>query len=307
MNHLRISLFGNLRITNENQGKDLKLTRTAQRLLAYLLLHGHSSHSREILANLFWGDQDEERAHNSFNTALWRLRSALEPEGVPPGTFIITTPEHTVHFNLKSDHWLDVAHFEESLSRGLRQPVHAIETKAAQELKEATQLYTNDLLVNFDDDWAIRERERLRLMHLKGLTCLMHYYKHHKSLEQSLDIGQHILALDPLREDVHREMMLLYLESGQQAMAARQYKHCREILEAELGIAPMAETQTLYAQITPLSNSSPLRYGTNIVPSNLQLALYQLRQAMQSYDKARENLEQSIKIVERSMNIEMKR
>ena len=52
-----------------------------------------------------------------------------------------------------------------------------------------------------------------------------------------------------LREDVHRELMQLFVLNGQRAHALRQFEHCRELLRRELAIHPMRETMALYQKI----------------------------------------------------------
>ena len=57
------------------------------------------------------------------------------------------------------------------------------------------------------------------------------------------------LALDPLREEAHRQVMRLYAWAGQRNAALHQYRACVRILEQELGVAPLAETTELYEAI----------------------------------------------------------
>ncbi|MFQ6102462.1 MAG: BTAD domain-containing putative transcriptional regulator, partial [Anaerolineae bacterium] len=193
MRVLRISLFGGVRIAHDGQISGMKVTRIVQTLLAYLLLQRHRSHPREVLAGLFWGDHSQERARSCLSTALWRLRRVLEPEGTPRGTYLMTTPAGEIGFNRESDHWLDVAVFEEQVGRVLAKPIHAVEAAGVRELESALQLYRGELLEGFYDDWALRERERLRCLYLNSLAHLMRYYKHHGAYEQSLAYGQQIL------------------------------------------------------------------------------------------------------------------
>jgi DNA-binding SARP family transcriptional activator len=48
----------------------LPATLRAQSLLAYLIVHGGQAHSRDHLAELFWGDRPEQNAHRSLATEL---------------------------------------------------------------------------------------------------------------------------------------------------------------------------------------------------------------------------------------------
>jgi DNA-binding SARP family transcriptional activator len=108
-----------------------------------------------------------------------------------------------------------------------------------------------------------------------------------------LACGQRILDQDPLREEIHRDMMRLYLENGQRALAVRQYELCRECLRRELGISPMAETQQLSAQIVQDMDVSP-----GPAESSQEL-VQQLRLALQGFNQAQQQLQQAIQVAER--------
>src|SRR5688572_25415144 len=202
MSTLRIFLFGNVRISHEGWSAEVKVTHAVQGLLAYLLLHRHRCHPREVLTDLFWSNHSEERARSCLSTALWRLRRVLEPPNIPQGTYLATTPSGEVGFNRMSDYWLDVAVFEEPVEQVLKQSATALTAADVQKVEQALPLYTAELLEGFYDDWALRERERLRLSHLNSLARLMDYYRHHGAYEESLAYGQQILSHDPLREEI---------------------------------------------------------------------------------------------------------
>jgi DNA-binding SARP family transcriptional activator len=218
MSNLRISLLGEVRVTG-NRSAEIRLTPILEVLLAYLLLFRQRCHPREILIDLFWGEQSQEQARHYLSTVLWRLRRLLEPPGGPRGTYLTTTTAGHVGLNCESDYWLDVEAFERPLSRILTRSPPLLEANDAQELEQALQFYTGDLLEGFYDDWVLRERERLRALYLHCLAQLMRYYRQQHAYEKSLACGQQILNYDPLREEIHREMMRLYLESGQRAAA----------------------------------------------------------------------------------------
>lgn len=288
---LEISLFGSVQV--HRNGQEVKLTRTSQTLLAYLTLYRHRPHHRDTLANLLWGDRSEDRARSCLSTALWRLRSTLEEASGE--AYLITMPTGEIQFNSESACWLDVAAFERQVNRALATAPHTLTAAEVGELWKALHLYTGELMEGFYDDWVLWERERLRLLYVSGLMCLMRHYKHHGAYEESLQCGHRILHLDPLREEVHREMMRLYMESRQRALAVRQYEICREVLAAELNVAPMPETQALYAAVVqqvPQHDSAP-------EPASFQQALHQLEQAVQALENAQAVLQQAVQLVAR--------
>jgi DNA-binding SARP family transcriptional activator len=254
MNVLNISLFGTVRISHSNPSiPSCKSTHTIQALLAYLTLQRNRLHPRDVLAGLFWGEYDSVRARNCLNTALWRLRQVVEPDGVPDGTYLLTNDHGDIGFNRDSPHWLDVAALEAGL-RPVRDTLpQALEEQQARALESALVLYTGDLLEGFYDEWALREREQMRRLYLSGQAYLMQYYKHHRRYEQGIACGHKILLHDPLREEIHREMMRLYAESGQRSLVAYQYDVCVRALATELGVTPLEETQRLYQQLVVAS------------------------------------------------------
>ena len=69
------------------------------------------------------------------------------------------------------------------------------------------------------------------------------------NLERGLECGRRILAVDPLRESVQREVMLLLALNGQRVEAIRMYKRLVALLKSELDIAPMPETERLHDDI----------------------------------------------------------
>ena len=299
MSELKVYLFGNFRLTCHGNTVEVQLGPIAQALLSYLLINRHRTHRRETLATLFWGDYTEKRARHCLNTMLWRLRRLLEPEGVPNGTYLITAPAGEIGFNCESDYWLDVEIFEKGVKRALALDVAEMNAATAHEVEQALRLYTNDLLDGLYDNWALWERERLHRLHLNGLIHLMRYHKHHGAYEKSLACGQEILRIDPLREEVHREMMRTYQKSGRRTLAIQQYQTCLKSLADELGVLPMEETTALYSQIvSPSPNGAhPTTRSIDKRPSQLQLALQQLNQAIADLERAEEQLQQAIQLV----------
>jgi DNA-binding SARP family transcriptional activator len=295
MGILQITLFGGVRVTHDNWLNEVKLTREMQSLLAYLLLQRHRAHSREVLVGVFWGEHSQENAHRALNTALWRLKRVLEPDGVPAGTYLTNAQSGEVGFNRESQYWLDVEEFEQMTRQLITSPTQKVREVDVEECETSLELYRGELLEGHYDDWALRERERMRLLYLKTLIYLMQYFKSHKSFDKAISYGQQILSLDRIREDVHREMMRIYVESGQRALAARQYAICKLALENELGISPMEETQALYMEIFPEAQKKPFQLASEGSLS-FEQAIGQLREASHSMDQAREQVQHVLEL-----------
>jgi len=306
---LRIQLFGAVRVSHADRPRDARLIHAVQGLLAWLVLNRRKTHAREALADLFWGEQQEDRARSCLSTALWRLKQALEPDGVPHGAFLISDPA-TVGFNCASDHWLDVAAFEEGVA-----PLKALRSGTGNgqdwsRVEAAMAHYTGDLLEGFYDDWALRERERLRLLYLESLSTLLRHYSETSTMDDALRCGQQILTLDPLREDVHREVIRLHLRRGHRGLALEQYERCRAVLHDELGVGPMEETRALCADLLPSAiaiarnhvargTAPAVSAAAAVAPSRVAASL---RNAAANLDEARKAILEALRLAESTLD-----
>lgn len=305
---LKIYLLGHIHIHHTQPTHEIRITPTVQALLAYLLLHPYQTCSRELLTELGWADRPPEQAHACLNTALWRLRQCLEPKGVQRGEYLLSDTSGDVSFNWNCEHFLDLEDFEGGLKPILATPWLDLQEEQITHLESLVELYRGDLLEGLYADWVISERERLRLMYLKGLYILLHTYKRQGHLEHAIAIGQQILRCDPLREDIHRELMATFHQNGQRVLAVQQYEICRDLLKKELGILPMAETRDLHTRI--LKESSPLQLtqtaSSHLLldpPLDLDLAdttqiVTQLKTALADLDQIQQKLHQILRSLE---------
>ena len=256
MARLAMFLLGPPRL--ERDGVPLQFdTRKILALGAYVAMAGPVS--REGLMAMLWPELEPRRAQAVLRRDLSLLKKALEGEWlVIDRQEIGTDPE--------ADFWLDVSDFrrlvQASSSHG-----HAAEEACPQclgELEEAVALYRGDFLEGLTlrdsvafDDWQFFEAETLRQ---ELATALDRLVRGHLALtpfggagpsnpQAALPHARRRLALDPLHEPAHRQLMALYAQTGQRSAALRQYRECARILDEELGLAPDAETTALYEQI----------------------------------------------------------
>lgn len=304
MSQIRIRLLGRVEIVHED-GKQVHLPPIVQNLFAYIILSQYRNQfrnglRREFLANLFWKDQPERNARRCLSTALWRLRREFQLNQPASTQDFITATPNEVSLNFDFDHWLDIDQFEQAAVTGLNKPLETMTSDQVVSLESAVQLYTGDLLEDCYGDWAIQERERLHLLYLRCLARLMRYYRRHGRYEDCVKCGKQILQTDPLREQIHRELILLYMENGHRGLAIHQYELCRQTLKRELGIEPMAETQLLYTQLMERKRPLSPPISTNPPPSMDQL-IHQLKIAMTDL-KSAQNQIQHIQQMLMSMN-----
>jgi DNA-binding SARP family transcriptional activator len=245
---LAVKLFGNGMARYYDRAMDGFPCHQSYLLLCYLLLNRQHRLNRERLASVFWGNYATHTSRKYLRNALWKLRSVFQSVGAELDDYLVVSDD-TIGFQHSSSYQLDVESFETMLSAGRNLQGEELGEDQAQQLKQAVDLYDGDLLEGVDEEWCLYERERLSLMNLSALGKLMVYHRTHQSYTSGLDYGERILALDNTRENIHREMMLLYWLCGDPQMALVQYHRCEQILRDQVGVEPADETRSLYQQM----------------------------------------------------------
>lgn len=248
---LHIWLFGSLSVAHGAVAEEAKaISGRCGSLLAYLALGRGHYFSRSELLGILWPVQNSASiSQGSFNTALWRLRRIVECGPYRYGDLISSDRRGGIGLNGSADIWLDTEEFERSISPGLGKPIEQLLDAEVDGLRRGVALYKSDILMDFTDDWALREREKHRRLYLNALWRLMQVAVVRRQFLEGIRFAQCILDCDALREDVHRELMRLFVLSGQRAQALLQFDTCRQLLKRELSIGPMRETMDLYRQI----------------------------------------------------------
>ncbi|MCQ3977943.1 MAG: hypothetical protein DPW09_31330, partial [Anaerolineae bacterium] len=242
MVHLSLTFFGSFQAALA--GKPITAFRSAkvQGLLVYLALTNQQSHSRDVLATLFWPDKPDAIAKKNLRQSLYQLRQILGNTAPWAASYLLVT-RSTVQFNAASDHTLDVTAFLAHLEND--------------QLEQAVTLYRGDLLPGFTcdslpfEEWLRQERERLHRLAVDALFELTARSLERAEYRTAQSLAQRQLALEPWREEAHRQLMqalALHGPAGRSA-ALVQYEACRVVLEEELGVAPSAETEALAENI----------------------------------------------------------
>ncbi|MDX1665368.1 MAG: BTAD domain-containing putative transcriptional regulator [Candidatus Promineifilaceae bacterium] len=212
-------------------------------LFAYLAMN-EGFQSRAALAGLLWGEMTDKRARANLRHALHNLRQLF------PDHLEVTRKQAA--FIPDAPHWMDVTVFEQLAGQS-----HKLDA-----LAEAAALYRDDFLAGLVVDgeaafeaWRRAEQERLRLRLLQVLERLAEQYVAQGCWRDAEETSRRLLALEPWRESSYRRLMLLLARQGQYSTALAQYEQCREVLEEELGVAPMPETRALQRRILRLRAS----------------------------------------------------
>ena len=243
---LKIYTLGDFRILWGGKPVESLRSRKAQAMMVYLACTS-KSHSREVLADLFWSESSQTRAMSNLRDVIHALRTHLEP--------FMDISRYSIAVNPESEVWIDVSELEATLAL-VRESGDIITVEKAKKIEMALKLYQKDFLEGFYlrgargfEEWQVVERERIRLAALDGFISLVKHQVEVANYRKGIYYARRALELEPLMEVGHRQLMRLLALSGRSSEALVQFENCRQVLEKELGVEPSEETKGLYKSL----------------------------------------------------------
>ena len=223
----------------------------SRQLFQLLLTYRNAPLDREQIIEYLWPGQELASAQRNFKVTLSTLYQVLEPEREAGSESAYVIREGTV-YNLRpgADIWLDAQVFEDSVEQA--ESFSEAETQSAIEmLQKALGLYQGEYLPDARyETWAAGEREHLAVLFLRSADRLSELHLSRENWEEAIDICQRILSFDNCWERAYRHLMLAFYSLGDRGQTARTYQRCVQSLQAELDVAPSAETEALYKRLT---------------------------------------------------------
>ncbi len=246
MAQVALYMFGPPRIEIDNEPATID-TRKALALFVYLAVT-RRPHTRDAIAGLFWPDYDQAHARATLRRTLSPLHRLL-------GEGYLNIEREMLALQADAALWSDVDEFETLLARCQthRHDVSVACAKCLPLLNQAADLYADSFLAGFAlrdspsfDDWQWAQGERLRRNLASALERLALGYSASGAYDAALLAARRWLSLDRLHEPAHRLLMSIYTWAGQRSSALQQYRSCVQVLDEELGVAPLEATTDLY-------------------------------------------------------------
>ncbi|GAA2555104.1 hypothetical protein GCM10010435_27070 [Winogradskya consettensis] len=204
-------------------------------VLAVILLNEGRVTSTDEIVEALWDGEPPAGATKTVRTYVSRLRAVLEPAGAAietaAGGYLLRTSPQT----------LDLARFHTLVTA----PVGDRTEQARQALK----LFRGEPLAGLTGAWA--ETQRARLTYLRAAALETRF-------AAELDSGHHTDVIAeitgaikefPFRERLRELHILALYQSGLRAEAFAAYRTVLELLDDELGVAPMPELQQLHQRM----------------------------------------------------------
>jgi DNA-binding SARP family transcriptional activator/tetratricopeptide (TPR) repeat protein len=227
---LRVNLLGELTLEVDGTQLELPASRRARSLLGLLALE-RRTHPRGQLAARFWPDVLDESARTSLRSALSALRRAL---GVNADRHLLATRDG-VALAGPDEVATDLGEFEQLVAEG--------------RFEDALELSRGELLEDLDDDWVYERREEHRTRVVALLERMAAGAAAAGNLASAVALTRRQVALDPLSEEAHRELIGRLAANGDRSAALTTYRRLADRFASELGIVPSSTTRELVERI----------------------------------------------------------
>jgi DNA-binding SARP family transcriptional activator/predicted ATPase len=241
---MRISLFGNLRISLAGRPVTAINTNRLHSLVAFLILHGDAPLPRERLAFMLWPASSESQARTNLRQLLHHLKRAL-----PAECSALVTDHFALQWRQDGSCAVDTVEFQAAIADASAAQTDKNPAREIQSLTTAAQLYTDDLLPALYDDWLIPHREDYRRRISEVLHRLATLLEEQKDYAAAIPCAERLIALDSLNESNHRLLIQLHAANHDRASALRAYHQCMRVLRREMGVEPDPVTLALFERI----------------------------------------------------------
>jgi len=240
MSRLALSLLGPFQARVGERALVHFATDKVRALLAYLVVEADRPHRRDTLAALLWPEWDDSGARSNLRLALHRLRDTLDAAEPALSSAVIGVTRETVQVNGAAVD-LDVARFVALLEMCELHPHRLLHLcpSCLSQLAEAAALYEGELLAGLSivdapgfEQWELARRAELEQRVLTLFYRLADAFEQLGEYERGLIFARRQLAIDPYREEAHRQTIRFLALRGERAAGRNlqprlRYRHLR--------------------------------------------------------------------------------
>ena len=236
----RFRAFGRLRVFRNDSPISLPGRRSAQLLLACLLLNAGEPLSRTLLIQRLFPESDESSARRRLSRSLWHLRNIL------PSDDLIEVSNRQIRLCLSPAVDIDFIRFQEAVTNAPADDEMTVDS--AEHLLQAANLCTGELLEGFYEDWVESARRAGTDRFCKLLHKLSRWEKQHGRYQNALTHTERIARQEPYSESVLQEIMQLHLMLQNPHRALERYRQFQEVLTLA-GIQPSGNLLTFVRSV----------------------------------------------------------
>jgi DNA-binding SARP family transcriptional activator len=251
---LRIQTLGQFKIWRDEQLIDAwerVQTETIVKLLLCRRVASGRAVSPDELIEWLWPESDPEAGRKKLLPLLSNARRTLEPDIEPRDSNFILRSSAGYYFDLSGDVNWDVLDLRQ-LAREAAGHKGAGDLEQAIAAYEAARAwYAGDFLA--EDRyaaWAIPHRRALQTEYRDLLADLATCYAALGHYVEAIQAGEAALEIDPLLENVYRQLMRYHYCAGDKGQALKVYRNCTKLFDELFGEGPTPQTKRLFQDIS---------------------------------------------------------
>lgn len=237
-----IRFLGTFCVGSGNAARCSGIGEAGRECVGFLFQNRNQTFDRLELVERFWTYSNLADAKAGLNSMTSRLRVALR-QMIGSGV------------TMESDNWslgvycdkpeiVDSARLEKVYDE-IRQRSCDVEA-VGYRLRD---LYQGNFLPGLQGQWAMVERERLQSLFVRTALVVTDHMIRAKEYEIAIDNCRFILTQDPLREAVHRRIMMLRAITGEQAKMRQHFASFEGFVRTACDAAPDKRTRMLFDEL----------------------------------------------------------
>jgi DNA-binding SARP family transcriptional activator len=245
---LAVRFLGTFRLTVAGVSVDTRSNTKNLRVLKYLLSHRDHGVPKDVLVDLFWPDGDLESVGRNVHQAIYTARKVLRRGAGDAQHILFENGAYWINPELFV--WSDVDEFESSVAAGRHAELEGRAAQAIDALSRAERCYEGDYLADSPyEEWALGDRERLRLLYVDVTNRLADLLLASGDVEAAVLVSRRLLRHEPCDDATHRRLIRCYGTTGHRNLVIRQYRAYVACAERLYGLGPSPETTALYESL----------------------------------------------------------
>lgn len=240
---LEIRLFGGFQLSRDGLPLEMRKSRRADSLIAFLAVNLGKLHQREVLVNTLCVDM--QKPSDGFRTVLKFARDALGSSPIHKEVYLFADKTHAKLINA-DDLWVDVSDFNTPVSL-VALPI------STQALVYKAGLYLGPFLAGYESEeynegWVMAERARLETRFDQLIKLLVDRLLQDQHWNDVLNWAEHWLRYAGLPEGAYAALMMAYARLGDLGQLTETLdRYDRDMSAAELRLSD--DVLTLYRRL----------------------------------------------------------
>lgn len=227
---------------------DAWTTRRARDIFCYIATSKHRRIAKGVLIDTFWADDDPATVEKNFHPTISHIRKALNSRQAFKQNFIVFR-DGAYQLNPELSYLIDAEEFDRFVADAEAAKREKDNERLRTSLEGAHALYRGEFMPGVYENWTDERRNYYSEQFARVTGALAKLSLSERRFTDALKYAGEALKLDPYREDMHRLSLKIYAAQGKIPTAKKHFDEMRELLKADLGIEPSAETRRIASEL----------------------------------------------------------